>query len=103
MADLSTGADAAGDEKYGLQSYNRLKNHFRDSAAVSSPQPGMIQSISTDERLVHRQASASKYILQETDCMLYVDSKLATATAVNMNPGAPPATTVLYTVLSGKT
>jgi len=98
---LINGDDATGNLAFGNAAYNRFKNHFR-GAAVSNPQPGSIQSITVNERLIHRQAAVSKYILQETDCMLYVDAKLASSLAVNMNPGAPPAMTVLYTVPAGK-
>lgn len=69
MADLSTGADAAGGERFGNCEYNDIKNHWRMSdptnpANLSAPQPGMIVSDEDDEKLYHRQAGAWQEIIQ---------------------------------------
>jgi hypothetical protein len=102
MADLTTGADAVSGDGGTFQHLNRLKNHFRGTVEPTAIQPGMLFSKSTDETLYHAQAAARKVILQETDCMNYVETKLATLAAADMNPGAPPTMTTLYTVPAGK-
>jgi len=78
MADLSTGADAAGGERFGNCEYNDIKNHWRMSdptnpANLSAPQPGMIVSDEDDEHLYHRWAGEWRMILQEQDNVFIVD------------------------------
>lgn len=56
MADLSTGANAAGDERFGSCEYNTLKNHFRSAGpcvALAGLVVGMLLSDSNDNRLHH--------------------------------------------------
>lgn len=56
MADLSSGADATGGERFGDCEYNDLKNHWRMPDPCGTPglvsrQPGMIVSDENDDRL----------------------------------------------------
>jgi hypothetical protein len=100
---LIDGDDLINGTNVPFQQMNRMKNHFRGATEPPAIQPGMLFSDSDDEALYHRQAALSKHILQETDCMLYADSKLATLASANMNPGgATPVMTTLYTVPAGK-
>ena len=67
MADLSTGADSVGGERFGACEYNDIKNHWRMSdpcSNLANIQPGMIVSDSDDEKLYHYQAAACQEIIQ---------------------------------------
>jgi hypothetical protein len=63
---LETGIDYIDGSIGGFQQQNRLKNHWRGSAAPSSIQPGMIFSDSDNDKLYHRGAAAEEEILQLT-------------------------------------
>ena len=86
MADLSTGADAVGGERFGNCEYNDIKNHFRDTygedpcaasgTELDEAQPGMIISNETDDRLYHvilASGCGCSEILQ--DCVPLSDDK----------------------------
>jgi len=78
MADLSTGADSVGGERFGNCEYNDIKNHWRMSdptnvANLSAPQPGMIVSDEDDEQLSHRWAAAWRLVLQAPDSTFIVN------------------------------
>lgn len=67
MADLSTGADSVGGERFGNCEYNDLKNHWRMSdpcANLAGIQPGMIVSDEDDDKLYHYQTAACFEIVQ---------------------------------------
>jgi hypothetical protein len=103
MPNLAQGADMVSGDRYAFQQYNRNKNNYRGTVEPTSIQPGMLFSKSSTETLYHSQAASRKVILQETDCMIYADSKLIGVLAANMNPaGGTPVMAVLYTVPAGK-
>jgi len=101
MPNMKDGADYASGDRGSYQQMNREKNNFRGAASPTSIQPGMIFSRSSDDALFHHQTALDKRIIQETDIMLFAEALLASS-SVDMNPGAPPAMTVLYTVPAGK-
>lgn len=83
-ADLSTGADAIGGERFGDCEYNDLKNHWRAnyggdpcaSGGLTGIVPGMIVSDEYDDRLYHAildSACGCSEILQ--DCVPLSDDK----------------------------
>lgn len=98
----ASGANFADGDKLGYQDLNEVKNNYRGSAEPASIQPGMLFSDSDDEKLYHRQAAASKRVMQENDVMEFAESRLG-AVSVDLNPGAAtPVMTTLYTCPAGK-
>lgn len=58
------GDNAVLDDPFPYTLYNAFKNHWRDTAAPTNAQPGMIWSDSDDERLYHITAAGSNQIAQ---------------------------------------
>lgn len=64
---LSDGDNAILGSRFAYQLYNRLKNHWRTSAAPANAQPGMIFSDDDDDKLYHiiGGSAGSDEVLQE--------------------------------------
>ena len=98
----ASGANFTDGDKLGYQDLNEVKNNYRGATEPASIQPGMLFSDSDDEKLYHRQAAASKRLMQENDVMEFAESRLA-AVSVDLNPvAATPVLTTLYTCPAGK-